>query len=169
MASGAFPWNCRIIGIRDLTTPSWSRSGAMLEAELLSALPPAGGGVDPLGGPLVLKRVADFLYTSFPSALGLEGSDRVPTGPVRTVPVAAPLLPFFAAIRGSSARARNAPHRTNRFVAKPSRLLARWSGRGNPPKTEPLAPDPKFPGPLGPGPAVLSSGARRRRQPRGRA
>ena len=94
------------------------------------------------------------------------------------MPVAAPPLSFFAAVRCPSARARGAPplipsqippYRTKRFIAKPSRLLARSAGRGSPPKTEPLAPDLKFPGPLGAGPAVLGSGATRSRRPRARA
>ena len=48
-------------------------------------------------------------------------------------------------------------------------MLTRPAGRGSPPKTEPLAPDPKAPGSLGPGPAVLGSGATRSRRPQARA
>ena len=81
----------------------------MLEAELLPALSPAGKDVGPLGPPLFRSRVAGLLYSSFSYALGLAESDRVSTGPVRTAPVAAPPLSFFAAIRGPSARARGAP------------------------------------------------------------
>ena len=48
-------------------------------------------------------------------------------------------------------------------------MLARSAGRGSPPKTEPLAPAPKFPGSIGPGLAVLASGTTRSRHPRARA
>ena len=84
-------------------------SEATLKSELLPAPSPAGRDVGPLGPPLVRRRVAGLLYPSFPSALGSAGNDRVSTGPFPTVPVAAPPLSFFAAVRGPSARARGAP------------------------------------------------------------